>query len=136
MQVNLEIGAGMRATTTLKRLMGPTQSFDHGASVPAAVTIRYAHEGEADALADLAAVDSSRAPRGVVLVAEVAGDLWAAVSLDDHHAVADPFRPSGELAFLLNERARQLRAGQAGWAPRVWPASRIDGVDLRDPALS
>jgi hypothetical protein len=43
-----------------------------------------------------------------VLVAEVAGRLWAALSLEDGHAIADPFRPSGELSFLLAERARQI----------------------------
>jgi hypothetical protein len=43
-----------------------------------------------------------------VLVAEVDGRLWAALSLEDGHAIADPFRPSGELAFLLAQRARQI----------------------------
>ena len=36
------------------------------------------------------------------------GGIWAAHSLDDGHAVADPFHPTGELSFLLAERARQL----------------------------
>jgi hypothetical protein len=54
-------------------------------------------------------VDSSRAPRGVVLLAEVQGELWAAVSVDDGHAVADPFRPTGEIVALLEARAGQLR---------------------------
>ena len=44
-----------------------------------------------------------------MLVADVKGELWAAVSLDDGHAVATPFRPSGELTFHLSERARELR---------------------------
>jgi len=95
----------MRATDTLKQLLGPTQDFE--AASPD-VTIRYARPDDALALMDLADLDSSRAPDGIVLVAEVGGRLWAAHSLDDGHAVADPFRPTGELAFLLAERARQL----------------------------
>src|SRR5918993_3320139 len=99
----------MRATETLKNLLGPTQ--DVQAASPA-VTIRYARPDDALALLELADLDSSTPPHGVVLVAEVAGRLWAAHSLDDGHAVADPFRPTGELSFLLAERARQV-AGAA-----------------------
>lgn len=95
----------MRATDTLKNLLGPTQDIQ--AASPD-VTIRYARPDDALALMDLADLDSSHAPHGIVLVAEVGGRLWAAHSLDDGHAVADPFRPTGELAFLLAERARQL----------------------------
>src|SRR3954469_1932692 len=94
-------------TRTLKQLRGPIQS------VPSSVdlVIRHARPDDADALATLAQLDSSRAPRGDVLVADVQGELWAAASADDGHAVANPFRPSGELTFRLSERARELHAG-------------------------
>ena len=95
----------MRATDTLKKLLGPTQ--DVQASSPA-VTIRYARPDDALALLDLADLDSSTPPHGVVLVAEVGGRIWAAHSVEDGHAVADPFRPTGELSYLLAERARQV----------------------------
>jgi len=98
----------MRATETLKKLLGPTQTFDGAAGAEPTVTIRYARPDDALALLDLASLDSSHAPHGVVLVAEVEGRLWAALSLEDGHAIADPFRPSGELSFLLAERARQI----------------------------
>ena len=98
----------MRATETIKKLIGPTQSAD--GSGPA-VTIRYARPDDALELLDLADLDSSRAPHGIVLVAEVGGSLWAAHGVEDGHAIADPFRPSGELAILLAERARQLHDG-------------------------
>jgi hypothetical protein len=77
-----------------------------------ALTIRFAMPADAGALARLARLDSSRAPRGRVLVAEVGGELWAALSLDDQHAVADPFRPSGELVHLLAERGRGLHRAE------------------------
>ena len=50
---------------------------------------------------------------------------WAALSLDDGHAVSDPFRPSSEAVWMLAERARQLkteRRGRMQRLPRVWPA--------------
>jgi hypothetical protein len=98
----------MRATETLKKLLGPVQSFDGTPGAEPTVTIRYASPDDALALLDLAALDSSSAPHGIVLVAEVEDRLWAALSLEDGHAIADPFRPSGELQFLLAERARQI----------------------------
>jgi hypothetical protein len=97
---------GMRATEILNSIFGPRQGSDLGAG--RSVTFRYADPGDALALLELAALDSSHAPEGTVLVAEVGGRLWAAQSLDDGHSVADPFRPSGELSFLLAERARQV----------------------------
>src|SRR3954463_8758724 len=93
-----------RMINILDKLRGPIQSVPTSADV----VIRYARPEEADALATLAALDSSRAPRGEVIVADVEGELWAAVSLDDGHAVANPFRPSGELTFRLSEHAREL----------------------------
>src|SRR3954469_20249769 len=73
----------------------------------------------ADALERLAQLDSSRAPRGDVLVAEVGDEMWAALSLDDSHAVADPLRPSADAVWVLAERSRQLhRARRARTARR------------------
>jgi len=79
---------------------------------PPRVTIRSAGPADAEAIARLARLDSSRAPSGELIVAEVAGEPWAALSLDDYHAVADPFRPSGELLFLLVEHARHTQRGR------------------------
>ena len=102
-------------TNILTKLRGPLQSVPTSADV----VIRYARPDEADPLATLAQLDSSPVPRGDVIVADVQGELWAAVSLDDGHAVANPFRPSGELTFRLSERARALRG--AGRDPRRRP---------------
>ena len=89
---------------TLKKLAGPMQLTP----VDTRVNFRHATPADAAALTELAQLDSSRAPRGDVIVADAGGELWAAVSLDDGHAVANPFRPSGELSFRLAERAREL----------------------------
>lgn len=126
----------MRAITSLKNLLGPVRSVPNAAS---SVTVRYAQPQETQALASLAELDSSRAPAGVVIVAEVGGQLWAAVSLDDGHTIADPFRPASELAFLLTQRARRLRVNNRGRShqlPRVWPPATIDGIDLSRSACN
>jgi hypothetical protein len=100
------------------------------------LTIRMATASDDGALERLAELDSAPVLSGPVLVAEVGGELWAAISLDDHQLVGDPFRPTGELQWLLVERARQLRtkgrhpgvlgrvfASVTGHAPR--PAARL-----------
>jgi hypothetical protein len=76
------------------------------------LTIRQAQPSDAEALEQLAALDSSRPLRSPVLVGEVGGDLWAAVSIDNYTVISDPFRPTAELAFVLVERARQLRRSE------------------------
>ena len=78
------------------------------------LTIRTALPSDADAVERLAALDSTQVPTGPVLVGQVGNELWAAISLQDYTVVSDPFRPSGEIAFLLVERARQMRRQENG----------------------
>ena len=70
-----------------------------------AIAIRRAGDRDRAAIARLSALDSAREPRGTVLVGEVDGEAWAALSLDDGHAVADPFRRSAGILDLLRARA-------------------------------
>ena len=80
----------------------------------APLRIRQAHNADADALARLASLDSSRAPRGDVLLAEVGDELWAAFSLEDGHHVADPMRPSADAVLMLAQRGRQMYRDERG----------------------
>jgi hypothetical protein len=84
-----------------------------------AVTIRYAFPDDARALVRLATLDSREAPSAPVLLAEVEGELWAALSLTDGAVVADPFRRTAALVELLGARANQLRAGVAAGRGRA-----------------
>jgi hypothetical protein len=77
-----------------------------------AVTIRRATAQDAAAVERLAELDSRRAPRGTVLLAEVDHEPWAAISLEDGAVVADPFRRTADLVELLAERSRQI--GRSG----------------------
>ena len=81
------------------------------------VVIRRAGEADARTLVRLGSLDGNRragqaladAVRDdTVLVAEVDGNVEAALALDGSHAVADPFRPSALHAQLLALRAQQL----------------------------
>jgi hypothetical protein len=65
------------------------------------LTIRRADASDSGSLVRLAALDSASPPSGDALLAEVGGELWAAVEIDSGAAIADPFRPSGELVDLL-----------------------------------
>jgi hypothetical protein len=76
------------------------------------LTIRRADAQDAGALVRLAALDSASPPTGEALVAEVDHEVWAAVELDSGAAIADPFRPSGDLVDLLKLRASLVNGGE------------------------
>ena len=78
------------------------------------VTIRPATATDDLAVRRLSALDSAFPPTGDVLLAEVGDELWAALSLDTGHAVADPFRASGDLVELLRFRAEGSKVETAG----------------------
>jgi len=94
--------------------MGLFQERSHtlaaGGLVPDQVTIRRAYPDDVDDLARLAALDCRRLPAGELLVGEVNGAVWAALSISSGIAVADPFRPSAGIIRLLEIRAAQLHA--------------------------
>ena len=73
------------------------------------LTIRRATAADDFAVRRLSALDSAFPPTGDVLIGEVDDELWAALSLDTGHAVADPFRRSGDVVDLLRFRAQRLR---------------------------
>lgn len=83
------------------------------------LTIRPARQDDMVALHRLAALDSASPPTGDMLVAEVDGELWAALDIDDGRAIADPFRLSGELVGLLRFRAARATP-TASVRTRAW----------------
>jgi hypothetical protein len=75
------------------------------------LTIRMAVSADEAALIRLAQLDSAPKPAPVsMLVAEVGGELHAALPLDGGPAIADPFRRTAEVVAMLAARARQLEA--------------------------
>jgi hypothetical protein len=85
------------------------------------VSIRYAGPSDARSLAALAALDSRRAPRGDVIVAELDGTVVVALGLDDGAVLANPFRSTADLVQMLELRAAQLRS--AATPRRRWRAT-------------
>jgi hypothetical protein len=83
-----------------------------GPSEPPDVLIRRASGADAAALETLARLDSRPAPVGDFLVAEVDGELVAAVPLDGGEPFANPFRFTAELVGLLVLRAAHVRDGR------------------------
>jgi hypothetical protein len=91
------------------------------------VTIRLARAHETAVLAHLAELDSSSAPAAPALVAEVAGEVLAAISLADGGLVANPFRRTADVVELLRARERQLRGDGRRWrlaSPAAWQRLR------------
>ena len=84
------------------------------------VTLRFASPANQGPLARLAELDSSTPPAQPVLLAEVDGQLRAALAVADGTVVADPFHPTTDLIDLLRSRARQLDA-----APRIRHSRRL-----------
>jgi hypothetical protein len=74
------------------------------------ITIRMAYADDETALMRLAALDSSVVPRKPVLLAEVDGELRAALSLQTGSVIADPFHLTTDLVALLRTRAKSTPA--------------------------
>ena len=80
----------------------------------ATLTIRHATASDAEAIERLAALDSTSAPPGAVLLAEVGDELWAAVEVDERHCDRRPvplLRRPGRAA------AAARRTGRAAGVP-------------------
>jgi hypothetical protein len=72
------------------------------------VTMRRAATGDAARIRELALLDNKRLPAGPFLVADVAGEVVAAVSLSSGSVVADPFRPTADAVAMLHLRLTQM----------------------------
>ena len=89
------------------------------------VTVRFATPDDASELRRLAQLDSGRVPAGEALVAEVDGQLLAALPLGGGRALADPFRSTAGLVRLLELRESQLR-GRGRRRRRLRASTRFD----------
>ncbi len=74
-------------------------------SLTASVAIRPSHPNDEAAIRRLAALDSAAVPPGPFLLAEIEGELRAALSLTSGHAIADPFHPTLHVVAMLRAYA-------------------------------
>jgi hypothetical protein len=92
-------------------LMSPAIQDERMSTTTDTVTIRRAGAEDRVALSLLAMLDSAQPLRGAhALVAESAGLVLAAISLEDGRVIADPFFPTAHLVELLRARAGSLDA--------------------------
>lgn len=85
-----------------------------------AITIRRSTKADSRELRRLAELDSGEAPDGAVLLAEVDGQLVAAVAEKDGSALADPFVPTADIVGLL----QRMLARRPSWRARLAPSWR------------
>ena len=78
-----------------------------------AVLVRRARATDAASIRTLAYLDDRRLSDGPFLVAEIAGDVIAAMSMSSGQIVADPFRRTRDAEELLRLRAGQLAEREA-----------------------
>jgi hypothetical protein len=82
------------------------------------LVVRRGLHADHDALAMLAALDSTRPLTGRTVVAELDGHIVAAVSEHDGRVVADPFVPTADLVEML--RVHTAGGRSAGRSRRRW----------------
>jgi hypothetical protein len=100
-------------------------------TIEEAITLRYGFPDDAQAIARLAALDSAEVPPRPILLAEVAGELRAALSLADGSVVAHPFYSTRTLVDLLGARALQLQRADLpdrGSRARWWGRLRLSAL--------
>src|SRR5205807_9091412 len=120
----------LRRTADGQRLARLAARPGRRAAAERSVTLRFGSPADAKALARLAELDSSTAPAHPVLLAEVDGQLLAALALADGRVVADPFHATADLIDLLRARARQLDGDHRMRRPgrlRSWARLRTAG---------
>ena len=79
--------------------------------------IRLAGDADEAALERLAQLDSARPLQHPILVAEIRGQVAAALDLDEKRTIADPFQRTASLRALLHARAAAYDA--AALTPEV-----------------
>jgi hypothetical protein len=99
--------------------------YNNTSSTKPSITIRAAAPGDDRALRRLAQRDTQALPEGNLLVAEVGGELRAAISLDSGEVTADPFHRTQELVQMLTVQRLQCGAARRrrtrGWQRETGP---------------
>ncbi len=109
------------AAASSRRSLGPPLP-EARPSIDLAITLRYGFPDDEQGIARLAALDSAEPPRLPLLLAEVAGELRAALSLADGSVISHPFYSNRALVDLLVARAQQLERAEvpAGGVRARW----------------
>lgn len=82
------------------------------------VSLRPAHPGDREQLIRVAQRDAAPLPAEPLVVADLDGEIRAAISLADGTVIADPFHPTAAIVAMLREHAEALAAPRAAPAPQ------------------
>ena len=93
----------------------------------ASLTIRHATAADEADLTRLAALDSSRVPSGELLVAQLDGNLVAALSIDTGAAIADPFEHTAAIVDSMRAQVRETPRPAPRGPARPPRAARCSG---------
>jgi hypothetical protein len=96
--------------TRFTRLVHPSPARGPRVDRAAVISLRIAGRDESAAIERLAQLSERPVPSGRSLVAEVDGEVRAALPLTSRQLLVDPFLPSVEVRELLTLRAAQLDA--------------------------
>src|SRR3954470_23857280 len=95
--------------------------------LPESVLVRRAVPRDDARIRVLAGAGGRPPPRGPFIVAELGGEIVAAMSLKTRTAVADPFRRTAAAGDLLRRRAEQIAARELA-AAKLRPQSGLEPV--------
>lgn len=115
--VKVRVAERRRAASSTRIGTARSPRGDRHTAPAASVTVREVTPDDACELKRLADLDCSSVPALPALVAEVEGDLVAALPLQGGSAVSDPFRRTAAIVHLLELRATQVNSGP-GYRPR------------------
>ena len=113
----MSLGAGGQLVEWMRRRGGPARQSELRFRSPlldaaTVITLRLVDDSDGDgSIEQLVQLSGEARPAGLSLLAEVNGEPWAALSVDDRQLLADPFHPTSELGSLLTLRLAQLEAG-------------------------
>jgi len=98
----------------------------HGADNGDKLTLRLSEPRDVNAIVRLARLDDKPIPMHRMLVAELAGQIVAALPLGGGPVLVDPFRHTKNVVELLKLRAEQLGGGRKSrWRRRRQPSYAI-----------
>jgi hypothetical protein len=95
--------------------------------LPESILVRHAAARDERRIRVLARLDDRRLPGGPFIVAELGGEIVAAMSLKTRAVVADPFRRTSDATDLLRLRAEQIAARELADA-KLRPQAALEPV--------